>query len=141
MGICDDKADICRNGPNVADMIADSFQFQQDGPHHQTAQRHFNVGRAFDGLTKSCSVGKTRISRNALSQKNSFVYGQSLKEFFGALVRIEHSELQIEDGFARHREIEVARLDDSSMDRSYRHLQDTFTESWPVDVAFSLEGR
>src|ERR1039458_5353530 len=54
---------------------------------------------------------------------------------------VEHSKLQIEYRFTRHREIEVARLDDPSMDRPYGHLQDTFTESWPVDVAFPLEGR
>ncbi len=75
MGICNDEADIGRNGADVGDMIADSFQLQQDGPHHQTAQRHFNAGRAFDGLTESCAVGKTRISRNALGQENGFVYG------------------------------------------------------------------
>src|SRR6266568_5451891 len=27
------------------------------------------------------------------------------------------------------------------MDRTYRHLQDTFPQSGPVDVAFALEGR
>src|SRR5258707_15710885 len=54
---------------------------------------------------------------------------------------VEHSKLQIEDGFTRHREVEVARLDDSGMDRTYGYLQDTFTEGRPVDVAFSLEGR
>jgi hypothetical protein len=74
MGICNDEADIGRNGTDVGDMIADSFQLQQDGPHHQTAQRHFNAGRAFDGLTECRAVGKTRISRNAFRQENGFVY-------------------------------------------------------------------
>ena len=54
---------------------------------------------------------------------------------------VEHSQLQIEDGFTRHREIEVAGLDDSRMNRAYRHLKDTFPQSRPVDVAFSLKGR
>src|SRR5260370_114243 len=86
-------------------------------------------------------MGKTRISGNALRQKDSFVYGEFLKEFFCALMRVEHSELQIEDGFTRDREIEVARFDDACMDRPYGHLKDAFPQSRPVDVAFSLEGR
>src|SRR5216683_2067891 len=86
-------------------------------------------------------MGKTRISGNALRQKDSFVNGEFLKEFFRALMGVEHSELQIEDGFTRDREIEVARFDDACMDRSYGHLKDTFTQSWPVDVAFSFKRR
>src|SRR5229473_7843347 len=140
MGVRYYEADIGRDGPNVANMIADPFQLQQDGPHHQSAQRNFNPGRAFDGLTECRAMGKTRISGNALRQKDSFVNGEFLKEFFRALMRVEHSELQIEYWFTRDREIEVARFDDSCMDRSYGHLKHPFTQSRPVDVAFSLEG-
>src|SRR5216683_2734275 len=85
-------------------------------------------------------MGKTRISGNTLRQKDSFVYGEFLKEFFRALMRVEHSELQIKYWFTRDREIEVARFDDACMDRSYGHLKHPFTQSRPVDVAFSLEG-
>src|ERR1019366_7479499 len=75
VGIRYDEANIVCNGPDVGDMIADALQVQQDGPHRQTAERHFNIGRTLDGLTESRTVGKTRISRNALRQKNGFVYG------------------------------------------------------------------
>ena len=36
MRIGDDKADVGRDGSDVGDMIADSFEFQKDGPHDQT---------------------------------------------------------------------------------------------------------
>ena len=84
---------------------------------------------------------KTRIPGDALREKHGFVYRQLLEEFFRALMGIEHSKLQIEDRLTRHREIEMAGLDDSGMNRPHGHLKDAFTQSGPVDVAFSLERR
>src|SRR6266496_1653253 len=141
MGIRHDKSDIGGDGPNVTNMITESFQFQQDSPHHQCAQRDFNAGGAFDGLTERCAVGETRIAGNAFRQKNGFVYWQLLKEFFGSLMGVEHAKLQIEYGFTCDCEVEVSRFDDSRMDRPHRHLKDAFPQSWTIEVAFSLEGR
>src|SRR5258708_2484 len=54
---------------------------------------------------------------------------------------IKHAKLQIEDRLTSDREIEMTGFDDSGMNRPYRHLKDAFAQSWPVDVAFSLERR
>ena len=84
---------------------------------------------------------KTRVPGDALREKHSFRYGQLLKEFFRALMGIEHSQLQIEDRLTGYREIEMAGLDGSRMNRPYRNLKDAFAQSGSVDVAFSLERR
>src|SRR5258708_33563057 len=122
-------------------MIADSFEFQKDRSHDQSPQRNFDLRRAFNGLTESRSVGKTRIPGDALREKHSPMYGQLLKKLFGAFMRVKHSKLQIEDGLTGHREIEMARLDGSGMNRPDRHLKDALPQSRPVDVAFAFEGR
>src|SRR5271169_6331232 len=122
-------------------MIANSFELQKDRSHDQTPQRNFHLSRAFNGLTESCAMGKTRIPGDALREEHGFRYGQLLKELFRALMRIEHAKLQIEDRLARDREIEMAGLDGSCMNRPHRHLKDPFAQRGPVDVAFSLERR
>src|SRR5437667_3238755 len=114
-------------------MIANSFELQKDRSHDQSPQRNFDLSRAFNGLTESCAMGKTRIPGDALREKHGFRYGQLLKEFFRALMGVEHAELQIEDGLTCHREIEMAGLDGSGMDWSYRHLKDALAQSGPVD--------
>src|SRR6516164_595028 len=86
-------------------------------------------------------MGKTRIPGDALREKHGSMYRQLLKELFRALMRIEHAELQIEDRLTGHRKIEMAGLDGSGMNRSDWHLKDAFTQSGPIDVAFSLERR
>ena len=75
MGIRHHEADIGCDGANVTNVITESLQLQQDGPHHQRAQRDFDPGRTFDGLTKCCAVGETRIAGNAFRQENGFGYG------------------------------------------------------------------
>ncbi len=53
---------------------------------------------------------------------------------------IEHAQLQIENGFARHRKVEVARFDDSGVDGSNGNLENAFPQGGPVDMAFPCEG-
>src|SRR5260370_33366155 len=122
-------------------MIANSLEPQKDRSDNQSPQRNLDLGRAFNGLTESCAMGKTGIPGDALREKYGFRHRQFLKEFFRALMRIEHAKLQIEDRLTRDREIEMTGLDGSSMTRPHRHLKDAFTQSGPVDVAFSLERR
>src|SRR5260370_1221460 len=137
----DDEADVGCNRPDVGNMIANSFELQKDRSHGQSSQRNSDLSCAFNGLTESCAMGKTRIPGNALREKHSPMYGQLLKKLFGAFMRVKHAKLQIEDGLTCHREIEMAGLDGSGMNRSYRHLKDALAQSGPIDVALSLEGR
>src|SRR5258708_36116466 len=120
-------------------MIANSFELQKNRSHDQSPQRNFDPSRAFNGLTESCAMGKTRIPGDALREKHSPMYGQLLKKLFGAFMSVKHAKLQIEDGLTCYREIEMAGLDGSGMNRPHWHLKDALAQSGPVDVAFSLE--
>src|SRR5260370_26513193 len=110
-------------------MIANSFELQKDRSHDQSPQRNFDLSRAFNGLTESCAMGKTRIPGDALREKHGSMYRQFLKEFFPALMRIEHAKLQMEERVTGYREIERARLASSSMDGTDWHLNDPLTQS------------
>src|SRR5665213_642281 len=122
-------------------MITDSLELQQNGAHDQRPRRDFNLSHSFDGLTESRAMRKTGISRYTLGEKNSFVNRQPLEELFGAFMRVEHSKLQVEYRFPSNRETEMAGLDGTRMDRSHGNLKDTFSQSGPVDVAFSFKRR
>src|SRR5262249_9581397 len=50
-----------------------------------------------------------------------------LKELLGALVDVEHAQLQVEDGFASSTKKEMARLDNPRVHRPHRYLEHTFT--------------
>src|SRR5579863_6204191 len=52
---------------------------------------------------------------------------------------VEHSKLQVEYRLACHCETEMAGFDGPRMDRPHRNLKDTFSQSRPVDVAFSFK--
>ncbi len=141
MSVGDDEADVGRNGPDVGHVIVDPFELQQNRARHQSGWRHFNFGRPLDRLAESRRVGKTGIAGNAFRQEHGLMNRQALKKLLGPLVRIEHSQLQVEDRFPGHGEAEMPRLDDACVDRSYWHLQNAFTERGPVDMTFSLEAR
>src|SRR5438309_11978264 len=107
-------------------MIANSFELQKDRSHDQSPQRNFHLNSALNGLTESCSMRKTRVPGDALRAKHSFRYGQLLKEFFRALMGIEHSQLQIEERITGYRVMEMAGLDGFRMNGAYRKLKDAY---------------
>ena len=79
-------------------------------------------------------------SPEILSARNTArVNRHALEELLGALVRVEHAQLQIENWFARYRETEMAGLDDSGVNRSDGNLKDTFAQRGPVHVALALK--
>ena len=75
------------------------------------------------GLAESSAMRETRISGNALGKEYGIVNRQFLEELFGALMGVEHSKLQVQDGLARHRETEMAGLNDARMDRPHGNLE------------------
>ncbi len=141
MRIGDHEADICGDCADVRNMIANSFELQKDRSYDQRPERHFHLGSSFDGLAECCSMGKAGIPGNALREKYRLWYGQLLEELFRTFMRIEHAKLQIKNRLPSHRETKMPGLDDPCMNRPYGHLKNTFTQSGPVDVAFSLERR
>ncbi len=67
--------------------------------------------------------------------------GQTLEELLGALVDVEHAQLEVEHRFASHAEEKMARLDNPGMHRADRHLEDAFALDRAELVALALEWR
>ena len=67
--------------------------------------------------------------------------GRCLEELLGAFVRVEHAQLQVEDGLAGHREVEMAGLDDAGVHGAHGNLEHAFAQRRPVDVPLAFEGR
>ncbi len=54
-------------------------------------------------------------------------------------MRVEHAQLQVQDGLAGDGEVEVAGLDDAGMNRADRNLKDALAERGPIDVPLALK--
>ena len=67
-------------------------------------------------------------------------HGQVLEQFFGALVHVEHAQLQIEHRLAGHAEQEVPGLDDARVHRADRHLENAFAFHLAELVPLALNG-
>src|SRR5260370_8835867 len=119
-------------------MIANTFELQKERSHDQSPQRNFDLSGAFNGLTESCAMGKTRIPGNALREKHSPMYGQLLKKLFGAFMRVKHAKLQLEDGLTCPREIALAGLHGSGMNLSYRPLTAAIAQTATLHLPSSL---
>ena len=90
-------------------------------------RRDFDLRCLLDGLTECCAVGKGRVARNALGQKDRAVNREILEELFGSLVGIEHAQLQVQDRLTGNGEVEVAGLDDAGMNRADGNLEDALS--------------
>ena len=135
------KADVGSDRSDIADVIADALQFQEDGPHDAGARGKLDTGGVLNRLAERGSVGESRIARDAFRQEDGAMDRHVFEQLLGALVRIEHAQLQIQNRLARHREIEVARLDDSGMHGSDGDLKNSFPQRGAIDMALPFEGR
>ena len=142
VGVGDDEADVGGDGADIGDVVVDPLQFQQDGAQdggRAAGPRH--RPRVLDGLAEGGAVGESGIPGYALGQEDGVVHGHMLEQLFGALMRVEHTELEVEDGLARDREIEVAGLDDAGVNGADGNLEDAFAQGRAVDVPLALKGR
>ncbi len=140
VGVGDHEPDVGGNGADVGDVVVDALQLQQNGAHELGAERDLNSRRPLDRLAERRAVGEGGIAGNALGQEHGAVYWQVLEELLRAFVRIEHAQLQVEDGLSGDGEVEMAGLDDAGMDRTHRNLEDAFAQRRPVHVLLAFEG-
>ncbi len=130
MSVGNHESHVVGDGADIGDVICNSFQFEQNGAHELRTRRNLDLRRPLDGLAECRAVGEGRIAGNALGQKHRAVDGKILEELLGSLVRVEHAQLQVEDGLAGDGEVEVAGLDDAGMNRADRNLEDALSVAW-----------
>ena len=81
------------------------------------------------------------IAGDAFGQKDRAVNRQILEELLRSLVRVEHAQLQVENGLARDREVEVSGFDNARVHRSDRNLENALAERRTVHMPLAFEGR
>src|SRR5450755_2778950 len=128
MGVGDDEADVVHDSADVRNVVVDAFQFQKNGSHSLGAFGDLDVGGLFNRLTKSNAVREARIAGNTLCQIDRALHRQLLETLFDSLVYVKHAQLQVENGLAGNREIEMARLDDAGVNRAYGKLKHAFAQ-------------
>ncbi len=139
MGIGNHESHVVGDGAGIGDVIRNSFQFKQNGAQKLCPRRDLDFRCPLDGLAECSCVREGRIARNAFGQKDRAGDGETLEELLGSLVRVKHTELQVQDRFAGDGEVEVAGLDDAGMNRADRNVKDALAVRWPVDVPLALE--
>ena len=122
-------------------MICNPFQFEQNGAQELRPRGNLDFRCPLNRLAECSAMRKRRIARNALGQKHGTVDREILEQLLGSLVRVEHAELQVQDGLAGHGEIEVSGLDDAGMNRADRNLEHALSICGPVDVPLPLKRR
>src|SRR5258708_25021537 len=103
-------------------MVGQPLQFQENGSDPLGASGNLNFRRAFHGLAKSGSVGKTRVPGNTLRQVNGAIHWQLFEAFLDSLVNVEHPQLQIQDRFSGDGKVKVSWLDDAGVNGSHGNL-------------------
>ena len=141
MGVGDREAHVVGDSSDIGDVICNALEFEKNRAHELRALGNLDLRRPLDGLAECRAVGEGRVARNALGQKHRAVDGEILEELLGSLVRVEHAQLQVEDGLAGDGEVEVAGLDDAGMNRADRNLEDALSVSGPVDVPLAFKRR
>ena len=141
VGVGDHEADVRRDGSDIGDVVVDALQFQQDGAHER-ARGGTSISAALSTAWQNAVPCENAESPEMLSARNTARWmGRFFEELLGALVRVEHAQLQVEDGLAGDGEVEVAGLDDAGMNRADGNLEDAFSERRPVDVLLAFERR
>src|SRR5450755_611416 len=141
MGVGDDEADVVHDSADVRNVVVDAFQFQKNGSHSLGAFGDLDVGGLFNRLTKSNAMREARIAGNALGQIDRALHRQLLETLFDSLVDVKHAQLQVKNGLAGNREVEMARLDDAGVNRAYGKLKHAFAQGGSIHVALSFKGR
>src|ERR1035441_6673270 len=139
MGVGDDEANVVHDSADVRNVVVNALQFQKDGSHSFGAFGDLHFGGLFNRLTKSNAVREARIAGNALCQIDRALHRQLLETLFDSLVDVKHAQLQVKNGLAGNREIEMARLDDAGVNRAYGKLKNAFAEGGSIDVALTFK--
>src|SRR6185295_6717226 len=130
MGMRQGIGGVVADGPDIAQVVVQSFQFETETPEIAGAPGDLQFEQRFDGLTVGKAVSDGGIAGDPFGQRYGRPQRELLEQLLHTAVFPEMVEFEFYDGLASHREPEVSRLDDSGMDRTDRDLEDPF----PFDV-------
>src|SRR5207249_1762165 len=99
----------------------------------------FDLASALDGMAKSRGMSKGRIAGDAFGKPNTMRDRHVFEKFFGALMDVEETQLQIEHWLASYAEQKMARLDNPRMDGADRNLEHAFALDFAQVVPLSFK--
>ncbi len=139
MSVGDHEANIVGDGADISDVIVIRSSSSRM-TRMNCARSGISISDAFPSPGRTPRRGRTPESPETLSARNTaLVNGEIFEELLGSLMRVEHAQLQVEDGLAGHGEVEVAGLDDAGVNGADRNLEDAFTVSGPIDVPLAFK--
>src|SRR5207302_2531123 len=121
------QGDVVAEVAEVAQVIGDALELQQNAAQHYRARRRLSAGRALDRHRPGPGVGDRRVAADAPGEARAFFERHSFEALLDPLVRVTEPLLQPQDLLADDREAEMPRLDDAGMHRTDRNLVHAFS--------------
>src|SRR6266702_3363705 len=107
----DGVADVVAQGADVADVVVEAFQFQQDRAHPAGFDGYLQVQGVLNRAGVGQGVADGGVAGDAFGQRQPSVDVAVLEEFLDALMDVPEAGFEFEDGLADDGEPEVAGFD------------------------------
>ena len=122
----------CADVPDVADVVVETFHFEQQCPQPRRALGNHRAGQPLGRHGERDGVRHRAGAARALDGEERVVERLALNDLLDAAVRVEETRIEVEDRFADVGEAEMTRLDDAGVDRADRQLVHTFAVDFEV---------
>ncbi len=122
LGETERQCDVIAQIAEIAQMIGDTFAFQQQGSHPQGAAGRCYVGNAFCRHGVGPGIGHSAVAAHTPGQFGALPQAHALETFLDTFVHVAEPFFQTQHTFADDGETEVTRLDDARMYRADRNL-------------------
>src|SRR2546426_3626294 len=116
------QRDVVTEVAEVAQVIGDTLELQQDAAQRRRARWRLSAGRALDRHRPGPGVGDRRVPADAAGEARAFFERHGFEALLDPLVRVTKPFLQPQNLLAHDREAEMPRLDDASVHRADRYL-------------------
>src|SRR5207253_863532 len=138
------KRDVVAEIAQVAEVIGNTLELEQDAAQRKRPGRRLGPGGAFDCHCVRPSVGDRGVAGDSARELRALFERHLLEALLDAFVRVAEPLLQPQDLFADDREAEVPRLDRAGVDRTDRDLVHAFALDQDERIALralSVAGR
>ncbi len=116
------QGDVVAEVAEVAQVIGDTLDFQEQGAQPHGTVGHLARGGGFHCHAVGPGVGAVRVAGNAPGELGASIDVHPLEALFRALVGVAEALFEFEDALADDGEAEMSRFDGAGVDRADRDL-------------------
>ena len=131
------EAYTCWHIAQITYMIGNALQLGKQGADNLCPARYSNSCCLLHSLTKTPGIGHTAGATNALHNMEGFLWRFTLYSLFNTSMGKEQLGIQLQHGLASLTKTEVTRLNNTGMNRAYRHLKQSLALG-STDFEFAL---